>query len=201
MKRICLVTHPQANHTVERRVGGWFDSELTPKGREDARSLQERIKSHGFDLEKLSVFSSDLKRCVQTAEIVFKHSKLKPKFDARLREMSFGTHEGISKEEHESQMVSVPSRGSRMDHQICVGAESRRLLATRIQNIVDELMEIEGESLVITHGFAATFFIAAFQKIDISSMEYISYQLDPGSISILQEDEIFENRTVLVLNG
>jgi broad specificity phosphatase PhoE len=29
---IYVVTHPEATHHIEDRVGGWFDSELTRKG-------------------------------------------------------------------------------------------------------------------------------------------------------------------------
>ena len=38
MKEIYVVTHTQATHHVDRLVGGWFDSELTEKGRTDAVS-------------------------------------------------------------------------------------------------------------------------------------------------------------------
>ena len=201
MKRICLVTHPQASHSVEGRVGGWFDSELTDKGREDSESLRIKITAQGFDLQNLNVFSSDLKRCTQTTEIILEHSNVVPKFDARLREMSFGTHGGIDQNEHDSIMIPVPFSGSRLDHRICEGSESRRELAHRVQSIVEEIMKSDGECLVVTHGFAATFFIAAFQKFDISSMAYVAYTLNPGSVSVLQEDDLFENRSVVLLNG
>ena len=62
-------------------------------------------------------------------------------------------------------------------------------------------MDIEEDVILITHGFAATFVIAAFQKIEISSMGFINYSLSPSSVSILQEDDLFGNRSVVLLNG
>ena len=88
-----------------------------------------------------------------------------------------------------------------MDHKICEGAESRRDVATRITEFVEELMKSDGDKLIVTHGFAATFVIAAFQNVDIASMGYISYKLNPGSITILEEDDLFRNRAVVLLNG
>nr|NLU59076.1 histidine phosphatase family protein [Pseudomonas sp. BIGb0427] len=39
MKRYYIVTHGQAQHHIDNRVGGWFDSRLTPKGIEQAQAL------------------------------------------------------------------------------------------------------------------------------------------------------------------
>ena len=115
--------------------------------------------------------------------------------------MSFGTHEGMAQSQHKKSMVPISSDGNRLDHRICNGAESRRNVAERISAFVDEIMRFDKDIVVITHGFAATFFIAAFQKIDIISMGYINYRLEPGSISILEEDDLFRNRTISLLNG
>ena len=42
-----MVTHPEATHHVDRRVGGWFDSELTDldtvQARRVGQALAERV--------------------------------------------------------------------------------------------------------------------------------------------------------------
>ena len=201
MKRICLITHCEASHSVDGRVGGWFDSELTELGKQQASQLANTIDKLGFDIRNLRVYSSDLKRAAQTAQILAKGTTTLPILDQRLREMSFGTHGGMIQREHNKIMVPINPTGNRLDHRICDGAESRRNVAERIYKFVEEIMELEKDKVVVTHGFAATFFIAAFQKIDISSMSYIHYKLKPGSISILEEDMLFRNRTISLLNG
>lgn len=201
MKRICLVTHTQATHSVNGQVGGWFDSELTEPGRAQAASLREKIKAHGFELEKLKVYSSDLKRAVQTTEALGAGLALDVRYDTRLREMSFGRHEGMEQAAHDELMQPVSATGERLDHRICDGAESRREVAARIAACVQEIMHQPGDALIVTHGFAATFVIAAFQQIDIESMGYIAFKVNPGSVSILEADDLFQNRAVCLLNG
>jgi probable phosphoglycerate mutase len=201
MKRICLITHCEASHSVDGKVGGWYDTELTVKGAKQASQLSNKISELGFDISTLKVYSSDLKRAAQTAKILTKGVNNQIIFDERLREMSFGTHGGMKQNEHNKIMIPINPNGNRLDHQICDGAESRRIVAERINQFIEEIMISEKDEIVVTHGFAATFFIAAFQKIDISSMGYINYLLNPGSISILEEDDMFKNRTVVLLNG
>ena len=201
MKRICLITHCEATHSVDGRVGGWFDSELTAEGKRQASQLTNKIAGLGFDIQNLKVYSSDLKRAAQTTQILTNGTNTLIIYDQRLREMSFGAHGGMMQSEHNKIMVPVSPNGNRLDHRICDGAESRRNVAERVYKFVDDIMLLEKDKIVVTHGFAASFFIAAFQKIEVASMGYINYRLNPGSVSILEEDDIFMNRTVKLLNG
>ena len=201
MRRIYLITHCEASHSVDGKVGGWFDSELTSSGEKQAALLSKKIVDYGFNFEGSTMYSSDLLRAVQTAEILLKHSSAQLKLDKRLREMSFGTHEGMKQQDHNRIMVPTSAIGERLDHPICNGSESRRDVATRISKFVEEIMKTNHDKLVVTHGFAATFFIAAFQKVDIACMGHMNYKLNPGSVSILEEDDLFRNRSVILLNG
>lgn len=201
MTRVCLITHCEASHSVEGKVGGWFDSELTELGKRQASQLPDKISEFGFDIRNLTVYSSDLLRAFQTAQILTNGTNKMPILDQRLREMSFGAHGGMKQSEHNKNMIPISPDGNRLDHLICNGAESRRNIAERIYEFVDEIMQSDEDKVVITHGFAATFFIAAFQKIAVSSMSYINYRLKPGSISILEEDDLFRNRTLSLLNA
>lgn len=200
MKRICLVTHAEASHSVEGRVGGWFDSSLTDKGMSKAATLREKILNLNFKIAALDTYSSDLKRATLTAEIILENSNSTLKSDPRLREMSFGSNEGMCQKEHDKIIVHSSPISDRLGHKICDGAESRRDVAIRVSEFVNEIMHKDGDALVITHGFAATFFIAAFQKLEIESMGYLAFKLKPGSVSVLVEDDLFKNRTLSVLN-
>ena len=201
MKNIYLVTHAEASHSIEEKVGGWYDSDLTDSGVAKASSLATKLEGFGAVLSEIAVYSSDLLRCKQTAEIIMASNSSAIEFDPRLREMSFGDNEGIDQLEHEKIMKPTCSGENRQDHRICTGAESRRELAERVKSFVDELMKVEGDALVVTHGFAATFVVAAFQNIEISSMGYVSYKFAQGSVSILVEDGLFKNRVLSLLNG
>jgi len=94
MKEIFIVTHTQATHHVDRLVGGWFDSELTAKGLNDAKACGRRL--HELELDGVPIYSSDLTRTRQTAQAIAECLGSPIETDARLREMSFGTAGGRS---------------------------------------------------------------------------------------------------------
>lgn len=200
LKTIYLVTHAEATHSVENKVGGWYNSELTIKGKNHAALLRQQVAAAGLDLNECSAYTSDLRRAAETAEILLKNSRATLTHDRRLREMSSGNHEGMNQTEHDQIMTPASITGQRMDHKICDGAESRRDVALRMAAFMDELMSTSRDALVVTHGFAATFFFATFQQIDIESMGYIAYNLKPGSIIRLHEDNRFRNRSIQWIN-
>jgi len=63
---------------------------LTPKGRKEIKKVAEIAKKERIDL----IFSSDILRTKQTAEILGKILGIKPKFDKRLREINIGIFNG-----------------------------------------------------------------------------------------------------------
>lgn len=199
MDSIFLVTHYEATHSIQKRVGGWYNSTLTSKGKEQASKLANFIQNK-FEIEQIqSIYTSDLNRAYQTADIISKDLSLQPIKDSRLREMSFGSHEGMDQSEHMKLIIPVPENGNRMDHRICTGSESRRDIALRAYNFLEEIEARKGSHIVVSHGFFSTFLIAAFQKIEINSMGYLNYKLTPGSIIHLQNDNLFENKSISFL--
>ena len=63
---IYCVRHGQSVHNQEQTIAGQLDSELTPLGFEDARSVANALGRSDFDI----VYCSDLLRARQTAEII-----------------------------------------------------------------------------------------------------------------------------------
>ncbi len=84
-----ILRHGEALSNVEKIVSCWpekFNNHLTKKGREMIKESALELKDKNIDL----IFTSPLLRTKQTAEIVGKVLKIKPKIDKRLREMDFG---------------------------------------------------------------------------------------------------------------
>lgn len=69
MRDLFVVTHPQSIHHIEKKVGGWYDTGLTERGREDAAAVAERLFGLVGDKE-IEIVSSDLQRAAQTAAII-----------------------------------------------------------------------------------------------------------------------------------
>ena len=81
--------HGETQYNTENRLQGWSDSPLTKKGIDEAKKLGEEIKDMEFD----AIYSSDLKRAMDTADIININNA--PRFtDKRLREWHLGNFEG-----------------------------------------------------------------------------------------------------------
>lgn len=98
-KRMCtiyLVRHGETEWNVAGRLQGHGDSSLTEKGRSQARFLGKKLAKIQFD----AVYSSDLGRARETAELIILSKKLAVQTTLALRERSFGDHEGMTVDHH-----------------------------------------------------------------------------------------------------
>jgi broad specificity phosphatase PhoE len=81
-----LVRHGQTDWNVARRYQGQQDIPLNTEGIQQARTLAMMMKDETFD----AIFSSDLQRAMQTAQILAEGRLVKAIPDVRLREIGFG---------------------------------------------------------------------------------------------------------------
>ncbi len=91
--RYIFLRHGQALSNIKSIVSCWperFFNHLTKKGRKQAEISSQRLKKEKINL----IFSSDILRTKQTAEIVGKTLGIRPKFDKRLREYNVGILNG-----------------------------------------------------------------------------------------------------------
>jgi len=88
---LLLARHGETDDNREPlRFQGWRDTPLNDTGRRQAAELAERVA----DLGLRSLWSSDLSRARETAEIVGARLGLRPRLDPRLRETNRGRWEG-----------------------------------------------------------------------------------------------------------
>lgn len=202
MKRLWVVTHPEATHHVENRVGGWYDSELTPRGRDQAGRIARRLRELIPAGALVELFSSDLSRTAQTAGPIGNEFGVKPVYSAALREKSYGVAEGRDRAWLDARFVAPPVTGDRMGHREGIeGAETRGQLASRVYSAVESILARPApEQIVVTHGFALTMVIAAWIRMPLSAAGSVSFRADSGGITELVEDDFFHNRTVVTLN-
>ncbi|UCD45934.1 MAG: histidine phosphatase family protein [Candidatus Bathyarchaeota archaeon] len=199
MRNVYVVTHAQSLHHVEERVGGWYDTSLTDLGREQAEKTGRFLRS-AVDSTDVRLFSSDLKRAAETAEIIGRHLQRPATPDSRLREMSYGDAEGKPQSWFRDQIKPQPSDGNRLDHRVYAGAESRREVAERVGAALTDILEMGAlDTVIVSHGFASTFLIMAWMKAPAEHMDYCSLPARPGSVTRLHEDDLFGNRSVIYL--
>ncbi|WP_130800201.1 histidine phosphatase family protein [Streptomyces otsuchiensis] len=201
MRNVFVVTHPEASHHIDGLVGGWFDSELTADGLSAAAGLARALRARIPERADVDVISSDLARTRRTAEEIAELFGTKPVWDPRLREKSYGEAEGRPQEWLDQRFVAPPATGNRMDHHEGVkGAETKTVFAERVYAAVEDLVRRPAEyQIVVTHGFALTFVVAAWARLPIDSLGYLNLRAPSGSITHLREDDFFHNRQVVAL--
>ncbi|NQT06682.1 MAG: histidine phosphatase family protein [Candidatus Omnitrophica bacterium] len=96
MKKLILIRHGETDYTIKNKFCGHEDIPLNKDGILQAALLKTKLES--LNIEK--VYSSDLKRAMQTAEILFSNKRIVKR--KGLREIDFGklsgyTHEQVNK--------------------------------------------------------------------------------------------------------
>jgi alpha-ribazole phosphatase/probable phosphoglycerate mutase len=86
--KITYFVHSTSEDNINKISSGWNNPKLSEIGIDQANNLKEIVKDKAFDV----VFSSDLIRAFQTAEIVFKDKKIV--LDPRIRECNYGSFDG-----------------------------------------------------------------------------------------------------------
>src|SRR5690349_1250603 len=126
----------------ERGVAtGWLPGELSAEGRRLAGELGRRRRDDGI----ACVFTSDLRRAVETAEIAFAGTEIEVRADPRLRECNYGELNGapVRQLDPRARFADEPYPGGE-SYRDCVG-KLRRFLH-------DVAREFDGRRvLVIAH--------------------------------------------------
>jgi 2,3-bisphosphoglycerate-dependent phosphoglycerate mutase len=144
--RLVFETHSPTEDNETGRATGWLPGRLSTLGREQAAELGRRRAADGLT----AVFSSDLARSIETAEIAFAGTTVPVLYDWRLRECDYGRLNGASVE-------SV--HGDRLSHleEPYPGGESWRQATDRVALFLRSLrLRWEGQRVLLI-GHVATY--------------------------------------------
>ncbi len=89
MTEIYFIRHAESYGNVARRVYGWYDGLVTPKGYTQINALRKRFEAVDIDV----VYSSDLTRTVETARAIYEPKRLPLNTEPGFREIHFGVWE------------------------------------------------------------------------------------------------------------
>jgi broad specificity phosphatase PhoE len=135
-------THSMTTDNEAGIATGWNEGRLSEAGRGFAKALGERRCDDGL----AAVFTSDLRRAVETAEIAFADSAIPVHGDRRLRECNYGELNGRPAAEIDAEKLR------RIDEPF-PGGESYRNVVERVRSFLDDLFPaFDGDRiLVISH--------------------------------------------------
>ncbi|MCK0092602.1 histidine phosphatase family protein [Rhodococcus sp. HNM0563] len=200
-EHIYVVTHPEATHHVDGLVGGWYDSALTSRGVIHAHAIATRLRDLIPADSIPALYTSDLTRATETARPLAEVFDVEPVLLPDLREKSYGVAGGRPQAWLDTYFVPPPPAGERLDHDEGIeGAETKLDCVTRVYRAMARITaDSKAHRIVVTHGGSLSWVIASWQRLPISACAYVAYRAAPGSITVLEQDDVFHNRTLHTL--
>jgi broad specificity phosphatase PhoE len=136
MAMLLLVRHGETDWNADGRLQGQTDRQLSDFGRSQARRLAEELENENLE----AIYSSDLSRARETAEIVAERLGLPVSLDPDLREKDWGTWEGLTAAERD--LVEFVGESTEAHRDRILGALRR----------IAERHSGQERILVVTHG-------------------------------------------------
>jgi len=148
MTTLLLARHGETDWNRDGRWQGHSDTPLNELGRRQARELAEQLD--GVEV----LYSSDLARAGETAEIVAERLGLEVRFDPRLRERGFGAWEGLTTAEIETGFAEAHRRWRSGEGFGADDAEPFGAFAARVHTFLEDLLRLHPQEtvLVVAHG-------------------------------------------------
>ena len=149
--KLILIRNGETNHNAAGKFQGHLDSQLSERGRQQAAAVAKRLANVAF----AALYSSDLKRAIQTAQPMVRETGHALIADARLRERGFGIFQNHSLHEIQEKYPKEYARFSLRDPgYIIPQGESSNQLTERTMAVFEEIAKRHaGECVVIvTHG-------------------------------------------------
>jgi broad specificity phosphatase PhoE len=149
MTIILIARHGQSDWNASRRWQGHADRPLTEKGREQAHALAARLAHIDLD----AVYSSDLRRARDTAEIVAESQALEVVVEPDLREVDVGSWSGLTRAEAEERFPEGFERW-KLGYPGWEDGESYEAMTDRVISAVKSIAADHADSriLVVSHG-------------------------------------------------
>ncbi len=187
--RIFLVRHGETGWKKKGFLS-YTDITLTKKGLDQAKNLAKKLKNEKIDV----IYSSPLKRCVQTANYIAKELGMKVTIDKRLMEVNFGIFEGLSTEEAKRKFPEIFSkrRKNKWKFRIPRG-ESYEDAAKRVSRLINEIKNTYSSVVFVTHATIIKVILKQFTNKTLKEIEDKHYK--PACLIVLEINPISKTQT------
>lgn len=172
---IYLVRHAEAEGNVKRIFHGWTDSMITEKGHMQANKMAEVFKSIHVDV----IYSSNLRRTIQTAEYIAALKKIPIILREGLREINGGDWECAGWDELSEKWpeeyytwANKPQKHIMPNGETMEGFQKR--LIKEIENIVG--LNKGKDVCIVTHGTAIRSLLTWFRYENLGGMNKVKWQ-------------------------
>jgi broad specificity phosphatase PhoE len=181
--KIYLARHGSTAWNESPRFRGLADLALSEKGIAQAQALRDLLADRPY----AAVYTSSLRRAVQTAQIIAEPKGLALKLCEGLRSVDYGRWEGLTEEEAERD--SPPLYRDYIDRIETVrfpGGETLDELRVRAMAVIDEICEKHPsqEVVVVSHQVVTRVLLCSF--LGVSSAPYWRIGQDAGCLNVIK---------------
>jgi alpha-ribazole phosphatase len=192
-KEILLVRHGETDYNKKLRYQGHLDIDLNETGYDQAQKISKRISTKEID----EIYSSDLKRARNTAELIAAPHNQKVRSREGLREINVGDWEGLNYDDLNKQYPELSRKW--FDNPASVRLPGGEMLSEFQTRVVDSFEEIidssKGEKIVVTaHGGTIRVWLAHLLKVPLNKNRQI--EIHNTSLSIVK---VFDGYPVIKL--
>ncbi|MDQ7037916.1 MAG: histidine phosphatase family protein [Aquificota bacterium] len=186
MQKLIIIRHAESEWNPVGRYQGLLDPDLTERGREQAELLGRELKKHSPDV----LYTSPLKRTLETARIIGKHTGLEPVVDERIREIDHGRWSGLLVEEVKRRFPEEFETWIREPQKARFeGGESLKEVLLRVEEFLEEVRERHrGQTVgVVSHTVPIRCMICALLGVDLSKFWVFGCDNASYSVVVLEE--------------
>ena len=158
---LTIVRHGETTSNSQDVLQGQLPGELNDKGWLQAKALALALKDEHFD----AIFTTDIKRGLDTTELIAAHHSVPFVLEPLLRERHFGVHQGESRSKFYALERSLPDSTA---HRPKLG-ESFLDLAKRVKKFAVRILGEYAEAtvLVVSHGDVNRMLLGALQDLPV----------------------------------
>ena len=179
-----LVRHGQSTWNREHRIQGQLDPPLSDEGRRQAERLALRLSNRRL----AGFYSSDLKRALETAQLIGAASGVVPVPAAGLREIDLGAWEGLNTEELARQFPEAWARWTEEPSwDVVPGGEGAGPFEARVAAEIDSILarHEHGDVLVVTHGGVIQ--VALHRVVGRPNHGLFPFRIENASLSVIEK--------------
>jgi len=176
-------------------------SSLTQKGRNQAQKVAQRLRSVTFD----AVFSSDLARAKETAEIIVDDRNVTVIINKSIRERFFGEHMSKRQKQEIEKALDALNEEEKFAFKYFPNGESGYDVVNRFKKFLEEIVPVYRNKtiLVVNHSYVMRSFLihegyATYNEIPSGSIKnggYFVVETDGNSYKIIKRHGIARNGT------
>ncbi|MEJ8554104.1 histidine phosphatase family protein [Tepidibacter sp. Z1-5] len=191
MIKFIFIRHGLTLDNESMKLSGFIDSELSDKGKKQAKQTSIRLKDEKIDF----IYSSPLKRAIDTAKEISQINNVDINILDELKEMNFGDFEGLTFKDIESNYKEEYERLKNKSFEYNFpNGENMIGFHGRISNKIDDIIKEQDDKTVLIVSHAGVIRACLSHLITKDHTYHWNFKIDNCSITIV---EVVDNFSVI----